>query len=72
MESCWLRRRKPGHVLVTNDKNMAHQQNLKGRKIAVVILGQQQWPKLQPHVDRVAEAVNAATPGSYAEVDIPD
>jgi len=59
-------------VLVTNDKNMVHQQNLKGRKIAVVILGQQQWPKLQPHVDRVAEAVNAATPGSYAEVDIPD
>jgi hypothetical protein len=50
---------------------MRYQQNLAGRKIAIVVLGQQQWPKLRPHVQRVVEAVNAATPGSYAEVDIP-
>lgn len=43
-------------VLVTPDKNMVHQQNLKGRRIAIVVLGQQQWPKLRPYVSRVAEA----------------
>lgn len=58
-------------VLVTPDKNMVHQQNLTGRKIAIVVLGQQQWPKLRPHVSKVAEAVDAATPGSYREVEIP-
>ena len=58
-------------VLLTTDKNMRYQQNLAGRRIAIVVLGQQQWPYLRPHVQRVVEAVNAATPGSYVEVDIP-
>jgi hypothetical protein len=58
-------------VLLTADKNMRYQQNLAGRRIAIVVLGQQQWPKLRPHIERVVEAVNAATPGSLAEVDIP-
>src|SRR5579863_8366661 len=50
-------------VLLTTDKNMPYQQNLAGRRIAVVVLGQQQWPSLRPHVGRVVEAINAATPG---------
>jgi hypothetical protein len=58
-------------ILLTTDKNMRYQQNLAGRKIAIVVLGQQQWPRLRPHVHRVVEAVNAATPGCFTEVDIP-
>jgi hypothetical protein len=58
-------------LLLTTDKNMRYQQNLAGRKIAIVVLGQQQWPHLRPHIQRVVDAVNAARPGSYAEVDIP-
>ncbi len=58
-------------VLLTTDKNMRYQQNLTGRKIAVVVLGLQQWPSLQPHVQLVVEAVHRAVPGSYAEVDLP-
>jgi len=58
-------------VLLTTDKNMRYQQNLAGRKIAVVILGRQQWPSLQPHVQRVVEAIKAAAPGSYTEIDFP-
>ena len=42
-----------------------------GRTIAVVVIGVQRWPALQPHVALVVAAVNAATPGSFAEVDIP-
>ena len=60
------------NVLVTTDRNMRYQQNLAGRKIAVVVLSLQQWPSLRPHVHRVVEAVRAATPGSYAEVDFPE
>ncbi len=58
-------------VLLTTDKNVRYQQNLKGRKIAFVVLGNQQWPVLRRYVERVVAAVNAATPGSYTEVDIP-
>ena len=58
-------------VLLTTDKNIRYQQNLAGRKIAIVVLGQQQWPRLRLHVQHVIEAIQAATPGSFAEIDIP-
>ena len=58
-------------ILLTTDKNICYQQNLAGRKIAIVVLGQQQWPQLEPHIQRVIEAVNAAKPSTYVEVDIP-
>ena len=59
------------NVLLTTDKNMRYQQNLTGRKIAFVVIGNQQWPILRRHVDKVAAAVNAVTPGSFVEVEIP-
>ena len=58
-------------VLITTDKNMVTQQNLKGRAIAIVVLGNSQWRIVQRHVRKIASAVNAAQPGSYAKVDIP-
>jgi glutamate racemase len=58
-------------VLLSTDKNIRYQQNLKGRKIALVILGNQQWPLVRLHLDKIAAAVNAATPGSFTEVEIP-
>jgi hypothetical protein len=51
-------------VLLTTNKNMRYQQNLAGRKIAVVVLGRQQWPGLQPYVRLVVEAVNAPPAGA--------
>ena len=59
-------------VLVTPDKNIRNQQNLKKYKIAMVVLGNPQWPVLRHHVDRVVAAVNAAKPGTYCEVEIPE
>jgi predicted nuclease of predicted toxin-antitoxin system len=58
-------------VLVTTDKNLGYQQNLIGRKIAIVVLGQGRWTLIKPYVAQVVAAVNAATPGSFIEVDIP-
>ena len=58
-------------VLLTTDRNMRYQQNLAGRKIGVVVLGRQQWPSLRPHVERIVDAIKAAIPGSYTEVDFP-
>jgi hypothetical protein len=58
-------------LLLTTDKNIRYQQNLQGRKIAFVVIGNQQWPTLRRYVERIVAAVNAATPGSYVEVEIP-
>ena len=58
-------------VLVTTDKNMVAQQNLKTRALSIVVLGNSQWRIVQRHVRKIAAAVNAATAGSYQEVDIP-
>jgi hypothetical protein len=59
-------------ALVTTDKNIRYQQNLEGRKIAIVVLGKSLWPILRLHIGLVLTVVNAAMPGSYAEVEIPD
>ncbi len=58
-------------LMVTAEKNMRYQQNLAGRRISIVVLGNAQWPVLRRYVERVVCAINAATPGSVAEVEIP-
>ena len=58
-------------LLLTADKNMRYQQNLTGRQIALIVLSTPQWPLVRLHVESIAAAVNAATPGSFAEVEIP-
>lgn len=58
-------------VLLTTDLNLKHQQNLKLRHIAVVVLSTPSWPRIQRAVDAVVHAVDRATPGRYTEVDIP-
>jgi hypothetical protein len=58
-------------VLITTDKNFPDQQNLKGRKIAIVVLGKGRWSLIKQYVAQIVAAVNAATPGSYTEVEIP-
>jgi hypothetical protein len=58
-------------VLLTTDKNIRYQQNLKGRRLAIVVLGNSQRPAVERCIDRVIAALSAATPGSYFEVQIP-
>lgn len=58
-------------VLVTTDKNMRFQQNLAARKIAIVVLGNQQWPNVRNRITPIVQAVESAAPGTLMEVDIP-
>jgi len=58
-------------LLLTTDKRIRYQQNLTGRKIAIVVLGNSTWRLVRMYLDRIALAVAEATPGGYAEVDIP-
>ena len=58
-------------VLLTTDKNIRYQQNLKTRRIAIVVLGHSQWPMVKLAVGRILTAVKSAKPGSYIEVEVP-
>jgi hypothetical protein len=59
-------------LLLTTDQRIRYQQNLTGRKIAIVVLaGTTKWSRVRLHLERIAAVVNAATPGSYTEVAIP-
>jgi hypothetical protein len=57
-------------VLVTSDKSIRYQQNLMGRKIALVVLSQGRWELVRRKLAEIAAAVRTAAPGSYAEVEI--
>jgi hypothetical protein len=59
-------------LLLTTDRRIRHQQNLRVRRIALVVLtGSTKWSRVRQHADRIAAVVVAATPGSYSEVEIP-
>lgn len=58
-------------LLLTADKNMRYQQNLSGREIALVVLGNSPWPIVRLHIAEIVAAVNSATIGSFIEVEIP-
>lgn len=58
-------------VFITSDKSIRYQQNLTNRKLAIVVLSQGRWRLVRQRLGAVAAAVDAATPGSYTEVEIP-
>jgi len=58
-------------VMVTADKNLSYQQNLSGRKLALVVLSTNNWNIIQRHTELVANSVDAAQPGSFQLVTIP-
>ncbi len=52
-------------VLVTGDKNLSYQQNLKERRIALVVLSAQDWPTISQRFLEIALVVDRAIPGSF-------
>lgn len=59
-------------VFVTTDRNIRYQQNLTGRRIAVVVLGSGRWRLIRNKLLEIAAAVATAAPGSLVEIEIPE
>lgn len=55
-------------LFVTTDQNLRYQQNLTGRRLAILVLTTTSWPKIRPHVARVQDAIDAMSEGSYLEI----
>jgi len=58
-------------LFITADQEMSYQQNLTGRKMALVVLNTNNWSFIKAGISEIMAAVDAAIPGSYAEVEIP-
>jgi hypothetical protein len=55
-------------VMVTGDLSLTYQQNMVGRKIAIVSLSAISWPVIEPHVAKIVQAVDCSEPGSFTRV----
>ena len=58
-------------VMLTADRRIRYQQNLAGRRLALIVLSSPAWPVVKDHIPAIKAAVDAATSGSYQEVDLP-
>ncbi len=56
-------------VFLTCDQSLVYQQNLSGRKIAIVELSRNNWPLIKPHVSAIHRAVESCGLGSYIRVE---
>lgn len=56
-------------LLLTTDQRIRYQQNLSGRRIAILVLsGSTKWSRVKLSAEDIRVAISASTPGSYAEV----
>ena len=57
-------------LLITTDQNLRYQQNISGRRLAVLVLLSTSWPRIQLRVDAIQAAVRTVGLGSYKEIPI--
>lgn len=59
-------------VLITADQNLKYQQNLKGRKIAIIVLPYNRRKAMPLLVPSIANALETMKPGDYIEIPNPN
>ena len=58
-------------VYITTDKNLRYQQNLTGRRLAMLVLWTTSWPEIKLHADEFAVAALALQQGEFRELQRP-
>jgi predicted nuclease of predicted toxin-antitoxin system len=58
-------------LLVTTDQHLRSQQNMAGRKLAVLVLPTTNWPRLRGAGDRIAASARALQAGEIKEFPLP-
>jgi hypothetical protein len=59
-------------LMITCAQNLSYQQNLKGRKLALIVLDTNNWKVLKGSLRRIVGAVERATPGNFEFLAIRD
>ena len=55
-------------AFLTSDQNLKYQQNIAGRKLAILVLPTNDWPTIRLHTDEIAVKVAALKPGDFTEL----
>ena len=58
-------------VVITADRNMRYQQNIGSRSLALIVLGANRWPLIEPRIEDIRAALEGIQPGEVREVAIP-
>jgi hypothetical protein len=58
-------------LLITTDQGIRHQQNWKGRSLALLVLNTNDWTRIRRAKDLVLAAVNSMRAGAYLELQVP-
>ena len=56
-------------VLLTGDRTLGYEQNLTGRRLAIVALSAIQLPILRENLAKIVAAIDGAAPGTFQAVD---
>lgn len=56
-------------VFITGDQTLSYEQNLTGRRVAIVVLSSIDWHTLKNNLPPILAALDNATPGSFQEVE---
>jgi predicted nuclease of predicted toxin-antitoxin system len=59
-------------LFIVADKNLRYQQNLKGRKLAILELWTNHRPTLEKHLDRIKTAADSLSAGEYVVLESPE
>jgi hypothetical protein len=57
-------------VLITADKNLSYQQNLSGRKLALIVLSTNNWRIVEKMAPAIIEAIETSPPAASATLNL--
>ena len=56
------------NALISTDQNLKYQQNLVGRKLAILVLPTNDWPMIRSKADVIVARVTMLKPGDFVEL----
>lgn len=57
-------------IFITTDQQIRYQQNLAGRKLAILVLLTTSWPRIKKYIPQIQEAVAQINPGEYLAISV--
>ena len=58
-------------AFITTDQSLQYQQNLTGRRLAILSLWTTSWPKLQRHLPEIVAAIETLNSGDFVALQFP-
>ena len=55
-------------AIITTDQSIRYQQNLVGRRLAILVLPTTRWKRIQAHQSEISAAIDRLRPGDLVEL----